>query len=215
MDLKNINLSDFVRYILSGFNFIVFIIVLPSIYFSPSLLIDLLSGNSVLALFLGSISVGYLMDILKVYQLAPRFQKNKTKFRTAIAQILDVSVEDAARYVSITSKLWSEHSSYNLDQRRAEWVLTLHTAVTFSISVFIWGFAAVYEYINSENFSSSLILPIAIAFISLILSIRLFRIGRREIQKSDQEFFLILNSNKKKILNAWKMDLQKKIVGEK
>ena len=35
MDLKNINFTDFIRYSLTGLNFILFVVLLPVIYIYP------------------------------------------------------------------------------------------------------------------------------------------------------------------------------------
>ncbi|RLC84152.1 MAG: hypothetical protein DRJ03_15050 [Chloroflexi bacterium] len=72
MDFKNVSLSEFVRYILTGFNFLLFVVALPTLYLQPDCVKDLLSDVSFLTISLLSVSVGYLLDTLKVYQFAPR-----------------------------------------------------------------------------------------------------------------------------------------------
>jgi hypothetical protein len=81
MDFKNLNFTDFVRYSLTGLNFILFVILLPAIYFAPGLIKDLVSETSVLTILLFSIAIGFLMDMLKVYQFAPKYSRNKIAFR--------------------------------------------------------------------------------------------------------------------------------------
>lgn len=208
MDFKNINFTDFVRYSLTGLNFILFVILLPAIYFESNLIKDIASDTSVLTILLFSIAIGYLMDMLKVYQFTPNFRKNTAKFHKKIAGLLEVPVEQAGSYFSITSKLWDENTSYSLERHRAEWVLILHTAVILFVSIFVWVFLVINNYITN-GFSISLYIPPLIIVATFLLSIRLYRVGLREIEKDDQEFFLIINANKKKIKDAWKLTEKK------
>lgn len=208
MDFKNINFTDFVRYSLTGLNFILFVILLPAIYFESNLIKDIVSDTSVLTILLFSIAIGYLMDMLKVYQFTPNFRKNTAKFHKKIAGLLEVPVEQAGSYFSITSKLWDENTSYSLERHRAEWVLILHTAVILFVSIFVWVFLVINNYITN-GFSISLYIPPLIIVATFLLSIRLYRVGLREIEKDDQEFFLIINANKKKIKDAWKLTEKK------
>jgi hypothetical protein len=208
MELKNINFTDFIRYSLTGLNFILFVVLLPVIYIFPGQIQNLISETSVLTILLFSMAVGYLMDMLKVYQFSPNFKRNKVNFRKRISEILEVPVEHAGSYFSITSKMWDETSSYNYERRRAEWILVLNTAFTFFVSMIVWIFITMNGLVKN-GFSNSLYLPIVIAVIMVILAIRLNRVGTREIEKDDREFILIMSTNKKKIKDAWKFSEKK------
>jgi len=208
MDFKSINFTDFVRYSLTGLNFILFVLLLPAIYFAPNLIKDLVSETSVLTILLFSIAIGYLMNMLKVYQFTPNFNKNKAKFRKQISDLLEIPVEHAGSYFSITSKMWDENSNYNLERRRAEWVLILQTAAALFISMFVWIFLVFNDYIQS-GFSKSLYAPGLIIIATFLLTIRLYRVALREIVKHDREFLLIMSANKKKIKDAWKLTEKK------
>jgi hypothetical protein len=208
MDFKNIDITDFVRYILTGLNFIIFVILLPTFYFLPNLIKELMQGTSALTVLLLSIAIGYLLDMLKVYQFAPNFNRNKLKFRKQISDLLEIPIEYAGSYFSITSKIWDETSTYNFERRRAEWVLTLHTAAAFFISSFVWIFLIVNHYILN-GFSKSLYAPMLIVIAIILLTIRLYRVALREIEKDDRDFLLIMNTNKKKIKDAWKFTEKK------
>jgi hypothetical protein len=203
MDFKNLNFTDFVRYSLTGLNFILFVILLPAIYFAPDLIPGLISETSVLTILLFSIAIGFLMDMLKVYQFAPKYTRNKMAFRKKIAEMLEIPVEQASSYFSITTKLWDEHSPYNFERRRAEWVLVMHTAAALFLSSFVWLSLAVSEYLQ-RGFSSRLYLPALIVLVTLLLTVRLYRVGTRTIARDDQEFLLIMSANKKRIKEAWK-----------
>lgn len=208
MDLKNINFTDFIRYSLTGLNFILFVVLLPVIYISPDQIQSLISETSVLTILLFSIAVGYLMDMLKIYQFSPNFKRNKANFRKRISEILEVPVEYAGSYFSITSKIWDKNSSYNFERRRAEWILVLNTAFIFFVSMVVWIFIMINEFVKN-GFSNSLYLPIVVAVVMVILSVRLYRVGIREIEKDDREFMLIMSANKKKIKDAWKFSEKK------
>src|SRR5512138_1645359 len=204
MDLKNLNFTDFVRYSLTGLNFILFVILLPAIYFAPGVIKDLVSETSILTILLFSIAVGYLMDMLKIYQFAPNFNKNKNAFHKQISETLDVPIEQADSYLSITSSMWDESSTYHFERRRAEWVLILHTGAAMLISFFVWIFLVVNSYLEN-GFSRSFYLPVLVAVVSFLLAVRLYRVGTREIQKDDRKILLIMGANRKKIKEAWKL----------
>ncbi len=204
MDFKNLNFTDFVRYSLAGLNFILFVLLLPAIYFVPGSLKDLVSETSVLTILLFSLAIGYLMDMLKIYQFIPKFNKNKIAFRKQIAEALDIPVEQAGSYFSVTSAWWDENNNSHFERRRAEQVLVLHTAAALFLSCFVWIFFAVHSYIAS-GFSDGLYLPVSITIATLLLTVRLYRVGMREIKKDDQILLLVICANKKKIKEAWKL----------
>jgi hypothetical protein len=206
MDFKNLNIADFARYILSGINFILFAIILPLVYLQPDTLKDLLAGNSFLSLSVLGIVIGYLLDILKVYQLTPRFKSNRQGFMKKVAEILDVPKEEVSSYFSLTTKLSNKFGNYDLERRRSEWVLALHTAVTLILAIVIWCSIITYE-VWSQIFSSKSVIPIVAVIMSLLLSIRLFNIADRERQKLNQDFLIFLQKNKKEIVNSWKLKL--------
>ncbi|MBU2611962.1 MAG: hypothetical protein KJ606_13615, partial [Chloroflexi bacterium] len=197
------------RYSLTGLNFILFVLLLPAIYFAPNLIKDLVSETSVLTILLFSIAIGYLMDMLKVYQFAPNFNKNKAKFRKQISDLLEIPVEHAGSYFSITSKMWDENSTHNLERRRAEWVLILHTAAALFISLFVWICLVFNDYLQI-GFSKSLYVPVLIIIATFLLTIRLYRVALREIAKDNREFLLIMSANKKKLKDAWRFSEKSK-----
>jgi hypothetical protein len=80
----------------------------------------------------------------------------------------------------------------------------MHTAAALFISQFVWLFLAINNYLKS-GFSDRLYLPALIIAATFLLTTRLYRVGARAIAKDDQEFLLIMNTNKKKIREAWKL----------
>lgn len=208
VDFKNLNFTDFVRYILTGLNFILFVILFPMLYFAPGLIKELVSEASVLTILLFSMAVGYLMDMLKLYHFAPGFNKNKAAFRRQVSEILEIPIEQAGSYFSITSRMWDQSSPYNFERRRAEWMLILHTAAALFASLLVWIFLVITFYLR-EGFSSSLYVPVLIVVATFLLTIRLYRIGMQEVRKHDLEFLLIMNANKKKLKDVWKLTEKK------
>jgi hypothetical protein len=204
MDFKNLDLSDFARYILTGINFILFVIIFPVIYLQPDRVNDLLAGNSFLSLSVLGIVFGYLLDILKIYHLTPRFKSNRQQFFKKISGILDIPKEEVSSYFSLTTRLSTRFGNYDLERRRSDWILTLHTAVTLILAIIIWGSIIVFE-VWYEVISIRSVIPIIAGIISLLLSIRLFNIAERERVKLNQDFLIFLQKNKKEIVNSWKL----------
>jgi len=203
MDLKNLNLSDFVRYILTGFNFVLFVIVLPLIYFLPDQVVNVVSTSSFLTIALLSIAIGYLMDILKLYKLSPKHAQKKDRFMIRIAELLEIPLEQASSFFSLTSSLSKKYGAYELERRRSEWVLITHTAVTLIVSTVVWIYGGISQF-KENGIWLQLGLPIFAVIMSILLSVRLYKIAARERQKDDQDFFIVLQENKQQILDGWK-----------
>jgi hypothetical protein len=127
MEFKNLEISEFIRYILTGFNFVLFIIILPTAYKNPGLTKELLSSSSFFVVILLSVAIGYLLDILKAYQMTPKFASKRAQFMDAIAQTLNVPNQYASNYFSLASKLMKKFGMFSVDRDRAEWVLMLNT----------------------------------------------------------------------------------------
>lgn len=207
VDLNGFSLSEFIRYILTGFNFLLFVIGLPLFWLVPTTTKDWILGTSFVFGLLLCISVGYLFDILKIYQFTPKFKKNRTEFRENIAHILGVSIEEASSYFSLVSKLWGAYSPYDLERRRSEWVLTLNASVTLMISVAVWAIIGITVFI-ANGFYLGLIIPVLAVASSIIIVARLLKIADRERQKSNRDIYLILEHNKDAILGGWSLQTQ-------
>jgi hypothetical protein len=208
MDLKNINLSEFIRYILTGFNFIFFVVAIPLAYLYPNTAKELLTETSVLAVFVLSLAIGYFLDIQKVYQLIPSFKTRNMEFRTEVAKVLDVPIEQAPSYVSLVYHLWGKFDLYNIERRRSEWALSLYTVVILFWATIVWAMVLMYKYLTT-GLSPNLMIPIMGVVLSLIFSMRLSNISQGARKRLDQDFMLILHANKSMILNSWKFKKSK------
>jgi tellurite resistance protein TehA-like permease len=204
MDLKNINLSEFIRYILTGFNFIFFVVTLPLIYLYPSTIKELLTETSVLTISILSIAIGYFLDIQKVYQLIPNFKKKNREFRNEVAKALEVPVEQAASYVSLVYHLLGKFDLYNIERRRSEWALSLYTVVILLWAAIIWIIILLYKYLTI-GILPTLLIPLIGAILSLVSSARLLNISQGARERLDQDFMLILHKNKSIILKSWNL----------
>lgn len=208
MVFKDFNLSEFLRYTLTGFNFIFFVIVLPLTYLQPTTIKALLADSSVLPVFAASIALGYLFDIFKFYQFSPRYNANRAQFIKNISEILDIPKEQALSYLELTTKLWEKNNYYHLEERRSKWVLSLHTAITLIISAGVWGYIT-YLNLSHVALSPGFVIPVGIALLCCGGSIRLFRSADREREKNNQAFYLILKKNKTRIHESWRLQTDK------
>lgn len=204
MEFKNLEISEFIRYVLTGFNFVLFVIVLPATYLTPSLTKDLLSSSPFFAVILLSVAIGYLLDILKIYQMAPKFASKRLEFMDAIAETLGVPRHHASNYFSLASKLMRKSGMFSVDRDRAEWVLMLNTGITLIFSSVAWLLISIYQLFQPAKTLRAVIPAFAIA-ISLICAIRLFRVANREREKGNLGFLIILEKNKSLILDSWKL----------
>jgi hypothetical protein len=129
------------------------------------------------------------------------------EFRRTVAEILEIPMSQAASYFSYVSKLWGKQSPYDLERRRSEWVLMLNTSVILLISVIVWAFVIYYDF-QGPKISLRLGVPILAIVLSVWFSIRLFRLANRERQRLNQDFVIILQKNKEKILQSWNLTAQ-------
>ena len=204
MDLKNINLSEFIRYILTGFNFILFILVLPLMYLVPEATRTVFTDPSFLSIALLSIAFGYMLDILKVYEFAPKFKQKNIEFRKAVAEVLGIPDSQAASYVSLVYKLWGKYSFYDLERRRSEWALSLYTGVILSLATFIWAAISIYKFLVI-GLDARLTIPILAALLSFACATRLFKLVNGTRERLNQDFMIIASKNKPLILQSWKL----------
>ena len=164
MDFKNLNLSDFIRYVLSGFNFLLFVLIIPLLYLFPNKMENILNQSSFLMVSLLSIAIGYLIDILKFYQLTPEYNAKKAQFWKNMVDLLEIPKAQRSSYFALIKALSRKYSSYDLEQQQSKWVLVSHTAITFSISTIIWFSILIYHVLRS-TISTRLIIPIIAIFI--------------------------------------------------
>jgi hypothetical protein len=202
MDVKNISISDFVRYILIGFNFLLLVVIFPLMYLQSNLLSLFLSNTSFGIVTLLCISLGYIIDILKLYQYSPGYKSRLKDFAAQISNELGIPDEEVGSYLSLVSKIWNKQSPYDLERRKSEWVFAFDTAVILIMSIFVWVIVATYHFIFSKEFISILTPALAI-LLSIILTIRLYKAGNHEVRRSNKDIFLILKANKAKIQSSW------------
>ena len=62
-----------------------------------------------------------------------------------VSEILDVPEEEVTRYFSLTTKLSNKFGNYDLERRRSEWLLALHTAATLIVAIIVWCSIIVFE----------------------------------------------------------------------
>jgi hypothetical protein len=208
MDIKGFDISDFIRHALTGFNFFLFVILLPLLYIQPALLSIWVSEASFFLIFFLSTAIGYLFDILKIYKLAPKYKKTSDSFWDDIANLLEVPKKETMPYFYLASNLSKKHGPYDLIQPRSRRVLMQNTSVILLISIPVWVYV-VFQDANQAGFSWRLIIPFFIIFFSIIGINSLIKNAYRSLQEGNQEMLLFLKHNKNNILkNGWKIDMR-------
>lgn len=197
-----LDLTDFIRYVLTGTNFLLFDVLLPLGFVAPSLLVGIVSAVDFLGLAAAATALGFLLDMVKFYQLFPGYRARKDSFMDELASALEVPPEHASTYFSFITKLSRRAGSHNLARRHAEWVLTVHTALAFSVASIIWAGILLRQLLLGRPQSSAWI-PVVAFTVSAALAVRLFLVGRREREKSRQEYILFAHRNRVQIEDAW------------
>lgn len=98
MEIKNFSIVEFVRYVLSGLNAIAFLLILPVTFLRPELLPVVINSWSVLSLILFGVAFRFLLDILKIYQLTPKYRVKQIEFFEELARALSVPFDQAPTY---------------------------------------------------------------------------------------------------------------------
>lgn len=204
MDVKDFNVSEFVRYVLTGFNLLFFALVLPLVWFDSAVVKEWAGDSSFLLGILLSVSLGYLMNILKIYQFTPGFSHNREQFHRDIAEQLEVTSEEASSYFSLITELWDSSSVYNLERRRAEWILALNTAVILMLSILVWLLLAFMRFLQI-GMDATLVLPALAIVVTAVTYVRLLRIATREREKANRDIEIIIDQNRKMILHSFQL----------
>jgi hypothetical protein len=202
MDFKNINLTEFVRYILTGLNFLLFVLFLPYIFVYSSFPTGLSVEESFLTISLLSVTIGYLLDILKLYHFTPKFRKNRDAFRKVVCEIFTVPSDEAASYHSMTTKFWEKNTNYDLRRRRSEWLLGLQASVTFVLSSIVW--AGIFSFtVVMNGWTTNLLIPMFAFILSLTLAFRLWSVSEYERKRMEKDTEIIMKENKEEIAKCW------------
>lgn len=204
MDFKNIQLSELIRYVLAGFIFILFVVILPSAYLKPNSVKDILSNSSFLALAVLSTTIGYLLDMLKAYQFTPNFRSKRESFFEKLAETLGVQKEYANNYFTLTTKLVRKHGFFDEDRTRAEWFLMLNTGLVMVLASFVW-FTILFYQLFHHTPAMQLLVPGGAALLSILGARRLFKVADRERDKGNRSFLVLVENNKALILDSWKL----------
>lgn len=206
MDIKGFDISDFIRHVLTGFNFFLFVLILPLLYVQPSLLSGLISETSFFLIFFLSIAIGYLFNILKIYKLVPHYKKTGDTFWNDIVNTLGISKKEAIAYFYLASNLSKKYGPYDLIQSRSQRVLMQNTSAILIISLPGWVYIIIQE-VSKIGISWRLTIPSFIILASIIGVISLIKNAYVILQEGNQEMLLLLKYNKKYILqNGWKIN---------
>jgi hypothetical protein len=206
MDTGKFDLSEFIRYVLTGTNMLLFDILLPLGFVAPQLLEKVISVTETFGLAAAATVLGFLLDMLKVYQLAPGYRRRRNTFMSELAMELEIPPEHASTYYTVLTRLSKHTGFYSLTRRHSEWVLIVNTALVFALSAGIWAWILANELVKRAAWGGPVIATLSMAT-SVALSIRLFRVGTREREKSRQEYLLFATKNKDRLDEAWRMKL--------
>lgn len=207
MEIKSFSIVEFVRYVLSGLNAIAFLLIVPIIFCKPTLLELILNSSSVLSLILFAVAIGFLLDILKIYQLTPKYRVKQIEFFKELAHALDVPFDQAPTYFSVVTQLSKKKGIYDLERRHSEWILTVNTAMVFYLSIIIWICLLIRELIEIGITKKLFALSVILIF-SFISALRLFYVGSRERVKSKSDYILFASQNKEHIVNSLKVEIK-------
>lgn len=204
MEVEKFSLPDFVRYMLSGVNFIGLLVLLPLAHLNPSLLKEIMKAGTIFGVLLICVTFGFLLDMLKIYQISPFYKKRRDALMTDLADTLEIQTGQASTYFSLISQLSRRDWSYNLAKRQSEWILIVNTAIICGVATALWLGIAIYHFVsNASTWEAASSIGISLFF--GLVSLRLFRLGAHERDKSRREYLIFATKNKKEIWDAWRI----------
>jgi hypothetical protein len=207
MDAGKLDLTEFVRYVLSGANFILFLILLPLGYYDLQKLEKLISIAQFFGLAALAVSIGFLLDMFKLYQLIPGYSSRRDSFMSEIATHMSIDEARASTYYSFVTKVSKSMGQFSLARRHSEWVLMVHTALIIAASAIVFSVIGLMITPPPTNTTEvyRTALAIAIPTALALLAWRLFKNASRERAKSRTEYLVYIEKNVEAIETAWRL----------
>lgn len=208
MDAGKLDLTEFVRYVLSEANFILFLILLPLGYYDLPKLEKLISLDQFFDLAALAISVGFLLDMFKLYQLIPGYSSKRDNFMSEIATRMPIDEARASTYYSFVTKVSKSMGQFSLARRHSEWILMVHTALIIATSAFVFSVLGLVLTPPPASRADiyKVIWAVAIPTALAVLAWRLFKNASRERSKSRTEYLVYIEKNAEAIEAAWRLN---------
>lgn len=213
MDIKlnEVTLPAFLWYVLPGLNFICLVVLLPVLFVRPSWAAPIQSLGGVAAIILAALVCGFIMDSLKLYRLTPGYSRIRTQFFKEIAEALRVDQAKAVDYFDAIrvgiSKWGSLGEAVAFDHSR--WVMINLTSKCFYLLGALWlliglstysraAVPAFHQFIGRTAPESAFYVEIPLAGMSFLVGLRLSRIAKDHLHRSNSKYLLYLSQNEER-----------------
>lgn len=155
MDIKiqEITIPTFLWYVVPGINFIAFDITFPIIAANSKLINGFDTVGAVLAIFIISIIIGFIMDSAKLYQYTFGYKKRHKEFFEKAAQMASIEVKELMIFFESIRVGSPTKGSFGkaLAFEHSRWVMINHTSKCFFLLGIIWIVLMITSIVDSQN----------------------------------------------------------------
>ena len=201
--LKNLPLAFLIRHGLTGFVGILLFAIYPIAVFDYDLFTHLTAGVALL-MFFSSIAIGYLLNVMKVYQLMRHYKVNKALFFDTIAETLNVQRKEALYYFSKAADLERKLGGGDVNMAHVRWVMSFHSAFLFFLAAVIWLSCGIYYLFISNYHLAVILIPSSCIF--FLIALRLNYSSVLEKERSTIAYHAFCRDNKSLILASVKRE---------
>ncbi|XPV69806.1 MAG: hypothetical protein ACNI25_04355 [Halarcobacter sp.] len=203
MDLKTLNFPELIRYFVTGFNFLVLVVSPIVISKDYGIFIELNKSISSIVIITSAFIIGFIIDQMKIYQFIIGYSTIKKEFRNKIQEALNIENKFINTYFSYITNYAKKYSFYNLEKKRAEWILAINTSIMLIFTIIFWFILYLFDFLNDINFYIFIIYP--------IIALKLYFTAKEELIKSNKEFLLFCEKNKQNILDSIELKEKQKV----
>jgi hypothetical protein len=181
--LENLPLSTLLRFGLAGLVSIVLYVILPLGILRPDALLTLANTGGAIALLVGAVCAGFVLDSLKIYQFSLGYQRRKVRFMQQIAEALGVE-ESAAPFLFVkAAELERKFGLGYVDFMHSRYVMIDAFSKLFLVAAFLWGGVALIE--SSLGYPGAAIAFAISAGVCLLFGLRLVMTSRQEQRRAE------------------------------
>lgn len=172
-----VSLTTIVRYAIPGFVGIACLFVLPFCVFEPSVLEKLNTGSGIIVVGVSAVTLGYLLDILKVYRLTIGYKRGQIELHNELSKRFKIP---PAQCKTLLSRVASneEKNDGSISILHSKWVMAQKCTFIFYLTAIVW--VLIFVLSLRKIVEVNIVVCIVIAASCLVVGIRLNHMCRIE-----------------------------------
>src|SRR5271157_4816553 len=139
--LEDLPLYTFVRFVITGLVATLLYLVMPVAVLDPGALQTITNVGNVIGIVVMALTIGFVLDGLKLYQLSPGYRRRKSVFMKRIASTLAVREDEAPTYFVKVAELERTSGMADVALVHSRWVMNVCSKL-FLFAGILWGIVA-------------------------------------------------------------------------